>query len=202
MTVVKMSCTLCGLSLTLTWLFSSVSHLASVLPTPPSPSHSFSILHLPSQPPPSRTMPTNHSSLFWPLLICHLFAFFCFNSCSFSPRASLLIYSFSSLLSLFSPFPLAPVLSLSHSALSPADRSEITFHRDHMTSSPIGSPPTPMSSHRLAPFPAKPRPARAALAALRRPARRTAHNAASLLLHPGLEHTDITLLPSQSPGNR
>ncbi|KAF6736915.1 hypothetical protein FQA47_006501 [Oryzias melastigma] len=71
-----------------------------------------------------------------------------------------------------------------------------------MTSSPIGSPPAPMSSHRLAPFPAKPRPAGAALAALRRPAGRAARSTASLLLHSGLEHTDITQLPSQPPGNR
>lgn len=102
-------------------------------------------------------------------------------------------YSFLSLFSLsFLRPPLPPsffslFLSLSHSSLSPADSAGISIHRDHMTISPIGSPPPPMSSYRLAPFPAKSRPARAALAALRRPSGWAVRNAAPLLFHAGLD---------------
>lgn len=97
----------------------------------------------------------------------------------------------------FSPSPsLCPVLFLSHSFLSPADSTGISVHWDHMTISPIGSPPLPMSSYQLAPFPAKSRPVGAALATLCRPSGWAVCNSAPLLFHTGL---DLSLLQAHTP---
>ncbi|MEQ2203963.1 hypothetical protein XENOCAPTIV_005797 [Xenoophorus captivus] len=69
----------------------------------------------------------------------------------------------------------------------------ISVYRDHMTISPIGFPALPMSSHRLAPFPAKSRPAGAALTTLCGPWGRSELKAAPLLFHAGLGPADVTL---------
>jgi len=144
-------------------------------------------------------MPTsNHSNRTWIFsslslrtifVICCLISVFAPYICSLLSRRS--PYTLLLIILFFTPLspspPLCPVLSLSHSSLSPADSAEVSVYRDHMTISPIGSPPPPMSSYRLAPFPAKSRPAGAALAALRRPSGRAVHNAAPLLLHAGLD---------------
>lgn len=65
-----------------------------------------------------------------------------------------------------------------------------------MTISLIGSPSPPMSSYRLAPFPAKSRPAVPARAPLRCPLRGTLLHSAPLLLHAGLDF--LTSNPSSS----
>lgn len=65
-----------------------------------------------------------------------------------------------------------------------------------MTISLIGSPSPPMSSYRLAPFPAKSRPAVPAHAPLRRPLRGTLRHSAPLLLDTGLDF--LTSNPSSS----
>ncbi|RXN25093.1 hypothetical protein ROHU_015381 [Labeo rohita] len=65
-----------------------------------------------------------------------------------------------------------------------------------MTISLIGSPYPPMSSYRLAPFPAKSRPAVPARAPLRRPLRGTLRRSAPLLLDAGLDF--LTSNPSSS----
>lgn len=97
--------------------------------------------------------------------------------------------------------PRLPYLSLLLTPLStPADSAGISIHRDHMTISPISSPPPPMSSYSLAPFPAKSRPAgAAALATLRGPRVGSEHHAASLLFHAGLGPADIDPCPFHAP---
>lgn len=191
-----MSCAVCGLSpsLTLTWLplFLCLPPLLSICSlTPHSPPASCTLLFLPTLQHLRPTILTNFEPL-----ACHClshslrpsFPYFCF--CSVTSPPSLFIpyisldYSFLCFFSFPSP-SLCPVLSLSHSSLSPADSSWISVHRDHMTISPIGSPPPPMSSYRLAPFPAKSR--RAALASLCRPSGRAVRHAAPLVLYAGLD---------------
>lgn len=211
----------------LTALFSSVSHLASLLSicslVPHSPSASCTLLLLPTL---QHLRPTILTSFeyFLPNVVTppqhylhHLLPYFCFLLCRTSvlssthPCTLLLIILFFTFLSLPPP-PLCPVLlSLSHSSLSPADSAGISVHRDHMTISPIGSPPPPMSSYRLAPFPAKSRPVGAALTTMRRPSGWAVHNIAPLLFHAGLDPPPLLIhdtqhthppLPSQPPGNR
>lgn len=90
------------------------------------------------------------------------------------------------------PFSLSP-LTLS---LPLTDSKGIFIHWDHMTISLIGSPSPPMSSYRLAPFPAKCRPAVPAHAPLRCPLRGTLRRSAPLLLDTGLDF--LTSNPSSS----
>lgn len=123
-----------------------------------------------------------------------------FGSVSLAPHS---FFFFSSLfpphLSLSLSFPLllppsllfCPSPTLFHSFLSPADSEGISFHRDHMTISRIGSPPPQMSSFRLAPFPAKSRPATRTWTLTRtplhRPPGRPLLHPLQILLHAGLD---------------
>lgn len=157
--------------LTLTCLFSCLP------PLPHSPPASCPPLLLPSLPRLRPTILTSLASSPLPLLS----PYFC------PPPIDIALDYYFSPPFAFSP----PVLSPSHSSLSPADSAWISVLRRHMTISPIGSPPPPMSSYRLAPFPAKSR------GALRRPPGRPLRHAAPLLLHAGL---DPLLTPGEPIG--
>lgn len=123
---------------------------------------------------------------------CNTITLFPHWSCFCLPATSI-IYHASLDLPVFLSFHLVLSHTLSLSILT--DSKGIFIHWDHMTISPIGSPPPPMSSYRLAPFPAKSRPAVWARSAMcHSPHYWTLHHPLPLLLDAGLDIFLLALL--------